>query len=216
MMKCFNKAISIFALLAFGATGTLAQSQLANGAFDTDIANWTASSPGVATLEWDGLTGSPAPGSLRISTTAPGPGPSGFAALSECIPAMPGSQWSLRARVREESGSLNMSCGLLFALHFNSDCSDPLGGVVSNSSAATTEWETLVDHLDFPTSDYQAFRVGLAMGTSTNSNGACNFDSVELLTSPNFAEVPTVDSAALAALAAALALAGLFWLRRSH
>jgi len=84
-----------------------------------------------------------------------------------------------------------------------------------SGSVASNDWTPLDVALTL-TSEFRALRPALALGTSTLGNGGCNFDSVSLVGPPNFADVPTLGSSALAALATALALAGLFWLRRPH
>jgi len=62
---------------------------------------------------------------------------------------------------------------------------------------------------------YSSIEALLYLSGGDSGSGACNFDAVQLIGPPRFAEVPTADSTALAVLAAALALAGIYWLRRS-
>jgi len=189
------------------------QNYLENGNFDTDVSGWIFYGDEGETLEWDGSLGFPNPGSLRLTATNSNfVGPT---AASDCFSAPPASSWLLTAQARREPSSVQLGCGLLFLLYFNPDCSDPTSVVASGPTLAGTDWTPLDFQFEIP-EEYSGVRAALTMGVGQTANGACNFDSVVLTGPTNFAEVPTADSTALAVLTAALALAGLLWLRRSH
>jgi len=211
------KSRLVFAIiLQLVITGDLAHAQgnyLDNGNFDSNIDGWTLYGDASQTMEWDGSLGFPTAGSLRL--TATNSTTIGPIAASECVAAPPGSSWELQAMVRRQPGSTELSCGLQFLLYFLPDCSDPTSAVVSGQTGAGTDWTPL--NLDYKIPEgYEGIRAAPTMSVGLSANGACNFDSVRLTGPPNFAEVPALGPYTLAALVAALALAGLFWLRRAY
>jgi len=209
-------ALFLFALLSSLGGGSEVfgqQNYLENSTFDSDVAGWAFIGEPGETLEWDGSLGHPAPGSLRL--TAIDSSIRGPLAASDCFVAPPGNSWNLEAFGREEPGSISLGCGLVFFLYPQSDCSDPTNSVVSGQQTAGLDWTLLNATAEIP-EGYNGIQAVLAMGVGLSASGACNFDSVRLTGPPNFAEVPTLSRHTLATLIAALALAGLFWLRRAH
>lgn len=198
-------------LVGFGGTATLGQpSYLQNGDFEADISSWLFIGDEGETMDWDGSIGSPQPGSLRL--TAINSFTIGPAAIGECIPAPAGSSWELRAMAREAPGSVEINCALLFIGHTLPDCSDGIHSSLSGPTVAGTDWTPLNLTLSVP-EGFAAIRAGLGMGAATAASGSCNFDSVQLLGPPSL-DVPALDRTGFLILIAALALAGIFALRR--
>jgi len=205
--------IVAFVLLALSSPVLAEENYLQNGTFDDDVSNWNFYGTADQALVWDSAIGEPAPGSLRL--TAVNSSVIGPFAASECHEAPPGTFWSLDAFAREEPGSNSLSCAVALLIYMQPDCSDPTSAVVSGQQAAGNDWTLLDVEFQMP-AGYEGIRAALSMSVDQSATGACNFDSVRLMGPPNFAEVPALGPYTLATLIAALALAGLFWLRRLH
>jgi len=96
------------------------------------------------------------------------------------------------------------------------DCAEvSFGGLVNGPQLAGNDWTQLSLDFEMPAGHF-GIQAILGMSADQSASGACNFDSVRLTGPPNFAEVPALGPYTLATLIAALALAGLFWLRRAH
>lgn len=205
--------ISIFMSLIVGSVHSplLAQENyLQNGDFAGDVAGWFIIGDEGETMDWDGSIGSPQPGSLRL--TAINSFITGPTAVGECISAPAGSSWELRAVAREAPGSVQINCGLLLIVHTLPDCSDGIHGFTSGLNVAGTDWTPLSLQFSIP-EGFGAIRAALSMGVANAAGGSCNFDSVRLLGPPSL-DVPALDHTGLLVLVAALALAGVFFLRR--
>ena len=72
-MKCAFRGLFVAALVLFLQSGAAAaQNSLANANFDANVNGWPLEDPSTSSVAWDGTTGSPGPGSARISNTHPG------------------------------------------------------------------------------------------------------------------------------------------------
>lgn len=207
----FRKFAMAFFVVTLGGGQTLAQQNyLQNGDFDTDINGWTLIGDEGETMDWDGSIGNPEPGSLRLNAfNSSNLGP---VAVSECVEAPPGSTWELRAMVREAPTSVALNCGLLILLFTMPDCGDNSLVVGSSPTVAGTSWTPMSLPNTMP-DGFAAFKVAPSMGVGLSASGSCNFDSVRLLGPPSL-EVPALDRTGMIALVVALALAGVFALRR--
>jgi len=200
-------------LLAAVAPARAEPNYLQNGSFDTDVSPWTFYGDPATTLEWDDTLGYSHPGSLRLSKIEGGRG--GFV-YSECITAPPGTVWTLEALALEEPGSMYMGCGVAFNIYAQTDCLPIFyGGLVNGQNFARDGWTRVRAEFKMP-AGYSSIEALLGLSANEEGSGACNFDAVRLIGPPRLAEVPALDAGALAALTAALALAGLFLLRRLH
>lgn len=208
--RCF----AVFAVAWISTCGSLLAQQpySLNGDFGVNADGWIfAPADATGIITWDGSIGSPSPGSLRIE--AVGTFFETHMALSGCLQTEQDDYWVVSSRVREETGSVTVECLAFFVFYNSSDCSGPaITPANFPAGPAPGSWQVYsYDVSTFP--GIHSTRVALA--SSANGSGACNFDHVTLIgPSRGATAVPTLGSPGLGVFVLALAFAAVFLLGR--
>lgn len=202
----------LIAALVTSAGPAEAAELLPNGRFDTDISGWELPTVADTTVSWqaDGLPG----GSLRIESSLDAPPGTPIFVRSPCIPLVSGADYSRYADVRAEStppgaGACN------FDIYFYGDvgCTEPELAYTFSDAGPDGVWTPISSG---PSAIFgPAVRIVLFMRRFPSDVSVCSYDNVSFLgPRPSPLEIPTLGRAMLAALAVALAAAGIRALRR--
>jgi hypothetical protein len=95
------KTSVLFLIAVAFAVPASAMDRVANGSFDSDLSQWTASGAGIS---FDAASGAPTAGSLRINVPKSSPGMSDV--VSQCINYVPAGPVDLLASSQQHSASL--------------------------------------------------------------------------------------------------------------
>lgn len=170
-------------LLALSLVGTPPADHVLNPDFDAGMTDWkfVLDAGGGGLLQWDAMTGSPAPGSARVANAFGGDRRDSW---SQCVLLSPGSV-TLRAVVATQVQTGNRCELRLIAVDHN-DCSDGSTIVLDHSVANTHNdgtFETISLNDVAPVNSAAAVIYLSHVRVAAASLGAseCRFDHIELL-----------------------------------
>ncbi len=202
----------LIAALVTSAGPAEAAELLPNGRFDTDISGWELPTVADTTVSWqaDGLPG----GSLRIESSLVAPAGTPIFVRSPCIPIESGADYSRYADVRAESTPPGAgACNFDVFSYGDDSCTEPHISNTFSDAGPDGVWTPIEGGPSalFP----PAVRIVLWMRRFPSDVSVCSYDNVSFLgPRPSPLEIPTLGRAMLAALAVALAAAGILALRR--
>ena len=200
-------ALGCFAT-AVAPSGLLAQNMLPNGDFQGGVAGWTPDEPlpPATSFVWDGFEGNPA-GSASLESSLNGD--ADVLVSSTCLPSLGEGTYRVEADILDE-GSPGGECFLLFEQHEDTaDCTGTLNPQ-NFFQAPDPGWSHVGEEI-FVGGATQALRVQFYLRRNFGTEPSrCHYDNVGLFGPvPSPLEVPTASAVGLAALVAALAIAGL-------
>jgi hypothetical protein len=212
--ESYRAVLAMLLLLIATVANAGPVTNLPNGNFDTDLTGWTLRQFNPATMAWDGTTGNPLPGSLRLDILSYDR--FGAWAESDCMAVASGSFWRVSGVARAEPGA---SCGVSVVIL--DDCASVSGEQSTGESTSANTW-TFLSSQPLVVNDANRFlRVRLGAGGSLQPFGSstCYFDSIGLFgPSGTLLPIPTLQPAGLFGLIAAFALCAwwLLWRQRVH
>lgn len=173
VVTLFISAVAI-ACVSVRAEG---QNLVSNGQFDAGIDGWTLTGGGPeSAMAWDGGSGSPTPGSLRMSSTAQGPA---LEALGDCVNGIPEEVLSVTGRVMEPAAQLGVTCYVALIIYSDLDCTGTRTFTANVPPNTPGIWEDSGFAIQIPTAGISA-RPGLTMERSAagSNERVCFFDSI--------------------------------------
>lgn len=211
-----KQLLAVFAAIALATaspTGiAFASVELQSDDFDTDIAGWSAAGASGSQVAWDGSTGFPSPGSLRLST-AGGASDESFKAAGQCLPAEANRVYSVEAHIDPDLGDRSGACFALPVFFDEPDCQGEGSVTGTGDVVSEGQWQRRVRMVSSFGSS-RSVRTELVMTLSTGTGvAACHFDAVRLHEGRLVEPVPALALPGLVMLCAAL-LAGAVMRRR--
>lgn len=179
----------------------LAQVPIVNGDFNSDISGWELPADPEIVVSWDGSQGSPAPGSMRFSTSFDPPqGLATFEAFGPCFSAVPGEKLTIEGMVLADPRPPGVTCIMYPVLFDGLNCTGNrtfVGNVPLNTPGV---WESKgLTFTVFPAavSARASLEMTIFSGTGIVS---CNFDSLTLTSDSRSltpSEIPTLPPSGL-------------------
>lgn len=183
--------------------------------FDHGLSGWQAAEESDAQVQWDGLNGSPRPGSLLMSVPVNAPNGSRYKAVSQCRALSGRAMHSVRYRVRPDLGTRSGRCFAVPVYYPEPGCQGE--GSISGTGDVLPQ-EVWTEQVKTATSfsDTMSMRVEFVMRLDGGTGPAsCHLDSVEFWQGIPALRVPTLVPAAMALFALLLAAFGATRLRGS-
>lgn len=216
------KSVVLLGIASFVmGTNAEAQSLVSNGLFNTNIDGWTLIGGGPETvITWDGVNGSPAPGSLRMSSTLMPAQGATIEALSDCIATIPDEIITSEGMVLEPTPQAGVGCFITLALYQGANCTGNRLFTFNFPPNTPGVWEESGFAFNVSTV-YMSAQASLTMELAGPGPGekVCFFDTVSMTSDSRgvpIAGIPTISWPGLLVLSLLIAMAATLLVKGSR